>query len=206
MYLCYNCYTIKEVNMKEIKAKYLLVDSENISKKNYILRQVFDGRTTSDVYVSHGRKTMNDFFQDNDIPTQYRKLIIKIEQMPILKNRAFEYTLDIPFDFDNALIYDTIYGKKIDINSYSFTLPDAPYAEEINCMTDYQFVPYSDIKAFMQEVVQSGLLVGYLYSIKQFFEIDRDLALSCERFDDDKERTSVFSFYINKGNRKKNFK
>ena len=58
----------------------------------------------------------------------------------------------------------------------------------------------------MQEVVQSGLLVGYLYSIKQFFEIDRDLALSCERFDDDKERTSVFSFYIKKGNRKKNFK
>lgn len=48
--------------MKEIKAKYLLVDSENISKKNYILRQVFDGRTTSDVYVSRGRKTMNDFF------------------------------------------------------------------------------------------------------------------------------------------------
>lgn len=58
--------------MKEIKAKYLLVDSENISKKNYILRQVFDERTTSDVYVSHGRKTMNDIFRDNDIPTQYR--------------------------------------------------------------------------------------------------------------------------------------
>ena len=206
MYLCYNCYTIKKVNMKEIKAKYLLVDSENISKKNYILRQVFDGRTTSDVYVSHGRKTMNDIFRDNDIPTQYRKLIIKIEQLPILKNRAFEYTLDIPFNFDNALIYDTIYGKKIDINSYFFALPDAPYAEDINCTTDYQFVPYSDIKAFMQEVVQSGLLVGYLYSIKQFFEIDRDLALSCERFDDDKDRTSVFSFYIKKGNRKKNFK
>ena len=35
---------------------------------------------------------------------------------------------------------------------------------------------------------------------------DRDLALSCERFDDDKERASVFSFYIKKGNRKKNFK
>ena len=85
-------------------------------------------------------------------------------------------------------------------------MPDAPYAEDINCTTDYQFVPYSDIKAFMQEVVQSGLLVGYLYSIKQFFEIDRDLALSCERFDDDKDRTSVFSFYIKKGNRKKNFK
>ena len=30
MDLCYNCYTIKEANMKEIKAKYLLVDSENI--------------------------------------------------------------------------------------------------------------------------------------------------------------------------------
>ena len=29
MYLCYNCYTIKEVNMKEIKAKYLLVDNDN---------------------------------------------------------------------------------------------------------------------------------------------------------------------------------
>ena len=98
MYLCYNCYTIKEVNVKEIKVKYLLVDSENISKKNYILRQVFDGRITSDVYASQGRKTMNDFFQDNDIPTQYRKLIIKIEQLPLLKNRAFEYTLDIPFD------------------------------------------------------------------------------------------------------------
>lgn len=192
--------------MKEIKAKYLLVNSENISKKNYILRQVFDGRTTSDVYVSHGRKTMNDFFQDNDIPTQYRKLIIKIEQLPVLINQAFEYTLDIPFDLDNALIYDTIYGKKIDINSCSFSLSDVSYAEKINCVTDYQFVPYNDIKTFMQEVVQSGLLVGYLYSIKQFFEIDKDLALSFERFDDDKERTSALSFYIKKGNRKKNFK
>jgi len=143
------------------KEKYLIADSGDVLKK------IYNYETQSIIHTE--LCPLNAIFDENNIPKELQKLIIRVTQFPF-RSEWEEYITAIPFDLSEGKISKEE-GKKV-IEFYSSC---SDYS--VGVRTDLEFKTKEDVEKIMKQIRENGYLNNYVNSLIQLF----GLPMVCEK-------------------------
>ena len=84
------------MNRKKRNKKYVFIDSNNIRRCTYDVKREFAFNDFDNVYYQKGFETIDGIFEANEIPEEYRKVIIEVDDAHI-EYGAEEVFTKVPF-------------------------------------------------------------------------------------------------------------
>ena len=175
--------------MKDEKARYLIIDSTEINKQVYKVIREDAFNDFCNVYEPNGMIDTNSVFENNGIPEEFRKVIVKINIPFCLKKEAEEYTTGFPFDITAGKIEKVNNKKTISASSritYDY-YANEQFRDKIKFRTELVYSNFNDVMDFLLKVDDEGYLKQYLQSIIEFFDISINLDLVEEAWIESKQ-------------------
>lgn len=147
------------------KKKYILVDANNIIRCKYkIKREAFCNDFVS-ICHQDGYENMNDIFEENNIPKEYRKLFLELKNnIPRIKLPKYE--------FEELLTREKFYAdsiKKDKIYCHTDTLDIRKW---MSFTSKEGFINYTEILFFIGDLNRLGLIDNYINSLNEFFRMN----------------------------------
>ena len=102
---------------KDERAKYLIINATDITKQLYEPERI---AYCNDWYTRYNRIEKidaNEFFEKNNVPDEFRKIIVKISAPVFSKKESEEFTTGFPFDFQTKTILKLDDKKYIRMNN-----------------------------------------------------------------------------------------
>lgn len=159
--------------MKDKCARYLIIDANYFNKSIYkfVKNGLFNYK-----YDLYNFIRVSDIFEQNNIPEEYRKIIVKINLPFTLGYESEEYITGFPFDISSGKITKENDKKIITVSNYSYL--NKIYRNEINFKAELIYFNFDDIKEFLLKLDNNGLLNLYIKSVEEFFWVHIDLDLN----------------------------
>lgn len=183
--------------MMDEKAKYLIINATDITKQLYQVERIAYCNDFDNIYHRVNKIDANETFAKNNVPDEYRKIIIKINAPVLKKTKAKEYTTGFSFDFSNKTRKE-IYNKKyIKMNNSPIYYDGSIFNDKIVFKTEEQYTSFNNVMYFLEEIYKKGCLENYLQSIKEFFDISLDLELLFDKWQETHNRRKTLKLYNN---------
>ena len=170
--------------MKDEKAKYLIIDAQNVYKQLYEIIEVFICDDSYKVYKPKKIIDARHFFVKNDIPEEFQKIIIKINVSYFLKKETEEYTTGFPFDITAGKIENESNDKFITAFNNRNLYDNQPGNNEIKFRVQLVYKSFQDVMVLLSKIKEKGYLKTYLESMKEFFDLPLDLDLLLQSWDE----------------------
>ena len=165
--------------MRDERAKYLIIDSTEISKKVYKVTRKAAFNDFYNEYKPTGKMNASYIFEKYGIPEEFRKIIVKINLPFYLKKEVQEYTMGFSFDI-NTMEVEYKNNKKIisasSGNTYDYDANQL-LIDKIKFRTELAYSTFDDVMDFLLKLDEQVYLKSYLQAIKEFFDISIDLNL-----------------------------
>lgn len=157
--------------MKDEKAKYLIVDANEIEKKLYEMERTFAFNDSFNDYYVIGKAKAKEIFEKNNIPEKFQKIIIKIDLSLLSKYEGEEFILGMGFDLTGRRVERI--NKELYVNGVSCPIfyDNNGFHDFIEFKTRIKKVRYDVIISFLKDLKNEGLLESYIDSLKEFFDI-----------------------------------
>lgn len=168
--------------MKDESARYLLIDSSCFNK--IIYKIIKSGLFNYEHEISDLFNAC-DIFEKNNVPDEYRKIIVKINLPFTLGYEAEEYITGFPFDITSGKIVKENDKKIITVSNYSYL--NKAIINEISFRTELIYFNFDDVKDFLSKLDENGLLNLYIKSVEDFFGTHINLDLNYNEFVQDKK-------------------
>ena len=181
--------------MKDERAKYLIVNAADITKQLYQVERVACYNDFDNIYHRVGKIDANEIFAKNNIPDEFRKIIVKISKPVFSKKEAEEYTMGFPFDFTTKTIKEVNNKKYIRMNNSPIYYDGSIFDDKIVFKTEEQYISFNNVMYFLEEIYKKGCLENYLQSIKEFFDISLDLGLLFDAWHETNNRRKALKLY-----------
>ena len=165
------------IGMIDEKAKYLIVKATDITKQLYQNERV---AYCNDFYNIHHRTEKidaNKIFDKNNVPEEFRLIIVKISSQIFSKKEAEEYIVGFPFDFTTKTIEKIDNKEYIKMNNSPIYYDESVFEDKIVFKTEKQYTSFNNVMYLLEEMYKEGCLENYLQSIKEFFGVYHDLEL-----------------------------
>jgi len=168
--------------MKDEKAKYLMVEANEINKKTFTHKRVADCNDWFNIYSEDKIISAKEIFEKYNIPEEYQKIIIKITSPLLIGHKAEEFILGMAFDLTGKRVEKI--NNELYVNGVNCPIfyDNQVFYNFINFKTRIKKVRYNEIISFLKEIKKEGLLEGYINSLKEFFDISLKINYT---FDDD---------------------
>lgn len=184
--------------MKDEKARYLIIDSNEIKKQLYNVKREFAFNDWDNVYIPNKIIDAKEIFDKYNIPEEFQKIIIKVNIPFFIKTEAYEYIFGYPFDItagkiemDNNQKYITVANSQIFSNGHVFR-------DKIKFKTRLNYFNFDGVNEFLQNVESNGYLELYLQSIIDFFDESLDLEEVLEIWNKEKNSPKSLVLYRKK--------
>ena len=157
--------------MKDEKAKYLIVDANEIEKKLYEMERTFAFNDSFNDHYVIGKEKATEFFLKNNIPEKFQKIIIKITSPLLTGYESEEFLLGMHFDLTGRRVERI--NKELYVNGVSCPIfyDNNGFHDFIEFKTRIKKVKYENVLLFLKELKKEGLLESYIDSLKEFFDI-----------------------------------
>ena len=143
--------------MKDEKSKYLIIDSTEMRK------EIKENNVSSLVNAY-------DIFGKYNVPREYQKIIIKINNPFFSKYEAEEYTIGFPFDLTAGIITkenDKKYLAASNPSTYDWT---KKVRAKVTFKTEVKYSTFEDVMSLLVEMDEKDYLFSYLHFINDFFD------------------------------------
>lgn len=158
--------------MKDEKANYLMVDSNEIEKTLFEMKRIFEFNDGYNAYFNKGKVFAKNFFEKNNIPEKFQKIIIKINISFFGQYDGEEFILRMPFDLTGRKIEKINKEKYLNATSRPILYDDNRFENFIEFKTKLKKVKYEEVLTFLKELKNEGYLEAYINSLKSFFDIN----------------------------------
>ena len=181
--------------MKDERAKYLIVNAADITKQLYQAERVAYCNDFDNIYHRVEKIDANEIFAKNNVPDEFRKIIVKISAPILSKKEAEEYTMGFPFDFANKTREERNNKKYIRMNNSPIYYGGSIFDDKIVFKTEEQYVSFNNIMYFLEETYKNGCLENYFQSIKEFFDMSLDLGLLFDAWHETHNKRKALTLY-----------
>jgi len=181
--------------MIDERAKYLIISATDIAKQLYQVERVAYCNDFYNIYHRIEKVDANETFAKNNVPDEYRKIIVKINAPVFKKTEAEEYTMGFPFDFANKTRKVTNNKKYIRMNNSPIYYNGSIFDDKIIFKTEEQYISFNNVMYFLEEIYKNGYLENYLQSIKEFFDISLDLGLLFDAWNETHNKSKALKLY-----------
>lgn len=144
--------------------KYAFIDANDIRRCTYEVKREFAFNDFDNVYYQTGFETINNIFETNEIPDEYRKVVMEVEDGHF-NNGAEELFTKMPF----------IITKVGATESGLFIKGSSEATDVTNWMSfasDYSPVNYDQVLLFLKQLNDMNLIGNYMNSIFTFFRVN----------------------------------
>lgn len=184
--------------MKDEKAKYLMVDVNEVNKQLYHMERVFAFNDFDNIYTPEGMISAREIFDKYKVPEEFQKIIVKVNTPFFIKQEIEEYTMGFPFAVTRGKIEKEDGKKYINISNYPFFYDNWVFRDKIKFRTELRYFRYDDIIEFLSKVRDSGCLKLYMQSINDFFDNSVDLDYIFSVWEDEKDVKKTLARYKQK--------
>ncbi len=181
--------------MKDEKAKYLLVDASNVSKQLYRMERVASCNDFYNMYHRINRVKASEIFNNNNVPEEYQKIIVKVENSVFSKNKVEEYIMGYPFDYRTKLVFKKDNNKYIIMNNKPLYYNECCFADKIIFKTELFYNSFNNVLDFLKCLCKEGYLENYIKSIKEIFNVTLDLDFFYKLLIDSKSKQKAIERY-----------
>lgn len=159
------------------KTKYLIINATDITKQLYRVERVAYCNDFDNIYHRVEKINANEIFERNNVPDEFRKIIVKISAPILSRKEAYEYTVGFPFDFANKTREERDNVKYIRMNNWPIYYNGCIFDDKIEFKAKEQYTSFNNVIYFLEAVYNNGCIENYLQSIKEFFDVDLDLEI-----------------------------
>ena len=131
----------------------------------------------------------------NNVPEQFRKIMVKIYSSSLIRKEAVEYITGFPFDYKDKFIHTNNDIKYINMNSIPIMVDGNIIDDRIQFDTKEFYVSFNNIMYLLEEMYKKGCIENYLKSIKAFFDIYLDYGLLFEAWRTTKNEEEALGLY-----------
>ena len=181
--------------MKDERARYLIINAADITKQLYQVERVAYFNDFDNIYHRVEKINPNEIFAKNNVPYEFRKIIVKISTPILSKKEAEEYTMGFPFDFANKTKVEANNKKYIRMNNSPIYYDGSIFDDKIVFKTEEQYCSFNNVIYFLEEIYKNGCLENYLQSIKEFFDMSLDLELLFDAWNETHNRRKALTLY-----------
>lgn len=157
--------------MKDERAKYLLVNATNIIKQLYRVEREAYCNDFDNIYHIAGKIDANEIFAKNNVPDEFRRIIIKISSPIFSRKEAEEYITRYPFNLQAKSIEKIDNKKYIIMNNRPIYYDGCMFNDKFVFKTEERYTSINNVMYFLEEIHKEGYLENYLQSIKEFFNL-----------------------------------
>ena len=157
--------------MIDEKAKYLIVNANDIFKQLYQKERVACCNDFYNIYKRVKRINANEAFAKNNVPDKFRSIIIKISSPIFSRKEAKEYLTGYPFNLQAKLIEKTDNKKYITMNNSPIYYDETTFYDKIVFKSEEFYVSFNNVVYFLEEIYKEGCLEDYLKAIQDFFDL-----------------------------------
>ena len=157
--------------MKDERAKYLLVNATNIIKQLYRVEREAYCNDFDNTYHIAGKIDANEIFAKNNVPDEFRRIIIKINSPIFSRKEAEEYITRYPFNLQAKSIEKIDNKKYIIMNNRPIYYDGCMFNDKFVFKTEERYTSINNVMYFLEEIHKEGYLENYLQSIKEFFNL-----------------------------------
>ena len=180
--------------MKDEKAKYLIIDAKEINKQLYNVKREF----TFNIYTKDKVISAKTIFDKYNVPEKFQKIVVKINSPFFIKREVEEYTMGFPFDITAGKIEKENNDKYISASNFPFIYDNQVFKDKIKFKTQLKYSKFDEVIDFLSQIKDSGYLLLYLNSIKDFFDVNLDLDYLYEIWNQEKNPQKVLNLYQRK--------
>ena len=181
--------------MKDERAKYLIVNAADITKQLYQVERVAYCNDFYNIYHRVEKIDANEVFAKNNVPDEFRKIIVKISTSVFSKKEAEEYIMGFPFNFATKITEEVNNKKYIRMNNSPIYYGGSIFDDKIVFKTEEQYVSFNNIMYFLEEIYKNGCLENYSQSIKEFFDMSLDLGLLFDAWHETHNKRKALTLY-----------
>lgn len=153
---------------KRNNSKYVFVDGNDTERISYVVKREFAFNDYDNVYYEDGYENLDLFFEENNIPPKYRKLILKL-------NGNIMYSFKTRHSIEEFFTKKKFTLKKVyhsDVKTYISGDTDTyDITELVKFTTELDIVNYDEVLYFLCDLNNLGLLDNYFHAIMSFFRI-----------------------------------
>ena len=156
------------------RAKYLIVNANDIFKQLYQKERVAYCNDYENIYNRVGKISANEIFDKNNVPKEFQRIIIMISTPIFSKKEAEECITGYPFNFQAKSIKNAGNKKYIMMNNRPIYYDGCMFNDKFVFKTEERYTSINNVMYFLEEIHKEGYLENYLQSIKEFFNISLD--------------------------------
>ena len=186
--------------MKDERSKYLIINATDITKQLYQCERIAYCNDFDNIYHRVEKIDANEIFAKNNVPDEFRKIIVKISASVLSKKEAEEYTTGFPFNFANKTIEEKNNKKYIRINNSPINYDGSIFDDKIVFKTEEQYISFNNVVYFLEEIYKNDCLGNYLQSIKEFFDMSLDLGLLFDAWHETHNKRKALKLYKHRVN------
>ena len=181
--------------MKDERAKYLIVNAADITKQLYQVERVAYCNDFDNIYHRVEKIDANEVFAKNNVPDEFRKIIVKISTSVFSKKEAEEYIMGFPFDFATKITEEVNNKRYIRMNNSPISYDCSIFDDKIVLKSEEQYTSFNNVMYFLEEIYKKGCLENYFQSIKEFFDMSLDLGLLFDAWHETHNRRKALKLY-----------
>ena len=157
--------------MIDEKAKYIIVNANDISKQLYQVERVASCNDFYNIYKRVKRIDANEAFAKNKVPDKFRRIIIKISSPIFSRKEAEEYITRYPFNLQAKKIEKKDNKKYITMNNSPIYYDETIFYDKIVFKSEEFYVSFNNVVYLLEEIYKEGCLEDYLKAIQEFFNL-----------------------------------
>lgn len=151
------------------KAKYLIINANDICKQLYRTKREFAFNDFYNIFYPGRTSNANGVFEKYNIPKEFQKIIIKINQPLFTKVQVEEYTMGFVFDLATRIIENENNQEYIIASSNPKFDDRQILKDKIKFKTEFHYITFEDAISFLEEIYDTGYFKSYIQSIQDFF-------------------------------------
>ena len=181
--------------MNDERAKYLIINAVNVTKQLYKVERVAYCNDFDNIYHRAGKISADEIFAKNNVPDEFRIIIVKISEPFFSKKEVEEYTTGFPFDFTTKIIEETNNKKYIRMNNSPISYDGSIFDDKIVFKTETKYTSFNNVMYLFEEIYKKGYLENYLQSVKEFLDVSLDLQLLFEAWHETQNKRKTLKLY-----------
>ncbi len=160
--------------MKNISnnGKYILLNSSELFRATYERERIFSHNDFETIYHKNGEETIDRIFDKNSLPTEFRKVALKVN-FSLLRTKTAE---DCITKTKFVITKDKVDGKALIKGGVSI-----PYIYDyVNFKSSSNPVSNSEVLQFYRDLKKASVLDKYIYAMADFYSaiptVDQNVA------------------------------
>ena len=177
--------------------RYLLVDISTVEKKEYAVKRESLCLDFVTVYYDKGWTYARKYFDLNNVPLEFQKIIVEITSSCFSKNIEEFF---VGYHFSEAKFKRENDSKSKKIYALGKIFDGNIVVDNIRLNSDIYYIGYDEVVSFYQNLNDKGYLKRYLSSLSQLFNLGKNIDSLAVSFLEEKASKKAKSKSYNQNN------